>query len=144
MKGKIKEKESSPFLVSYIIDDQFSFLNEYTYQNRILYFNYLVFMVLLLYGRLPTVLHLWFDYRKQPSVPISQLSFLGPHLVAADHYIPGTPQKTCCFESALTQSSGHRNLEVVKVTQIVMLAHFPAIYRSTSITNCFIAAIVMK
>lgn len=55
---------------------------------------------------------------------VGQLSVLGPLLVSIDPCIPGTSHKTRGFEDPLTQSSGHHTLVLVKVAQILMVAHF--------------------
>ncbi|KAF7653380.1 hypothetical protein LDENG_00083740 [Lucifuga dentata] len=57
-------------------------------------------------------------------LPVHWLSFLGPLLVGTDCCIPGTPHKTCHFGDALTQSSSHHRLAIVRAAQILMFAHF--------------------
>ncbi|ROI79356.1 Succinate--hydroxymethylglutarate CoA-transferase [Anabarilius grahami] len=56
--------------------------------------------------------------------PVHRCSFLGPLLIDTDHCRPGTPHKSCSFGDALTQSSSHHNLALVKLAQILTLAHF--------------------
>lgn len=55
---------------------------------------------------------------------VSQLSFPGHLLGHTNHFILGTPYKTCYFGISLTQSFSHHNLLFIKVTQIFTLAHF--------------------
>lgn len=47
-------------------------------------------------------------------------------MLASNHSIPRTLQKTCCFWGAWTQSFCHYNLALLKVAQILTLAVFPA------------------
>ncbi|ROI16091.1 hypothetical protein DPX16_7144 [Anabarilius grahami] len=56
--------------------------------------------------------------------PVHHCSFLGPLLIDTDHCRPGTPHKSCSLGDALTQSSSHHNLVLVKLAQILTLAHF--------------------
>ncbi|ROI15141.1 PIH1 domain-containing protein 1 [Anabarilius grahami] len=76
------------------------------------------------------------DHTGQPSLPtcinvlsmtlspVHHCSFLGPLLIDTDHCRPGTPHKSCSFGDALTQSSSHHNLALIKPAQILTLAHF--------------------
>jgi len=56
--------------------------------------------------------------------PVHYCSFLGPLLIDTDHCRPGTPHKSCSFGDGLTKSSSHHNLALVKLAQILTLAHF--------------------
>lgn len=63
----------------------------------------------------------------QSLVPIAaaghRLSFLGALLVGTNPCIPRTPHKTCRLGDALTQSSRHPNLPIVRDAQILTRAH---------------------
>ena len=72
--------------------------------------------------------------------PVQHSSFLGPLLIDIDHCRPGVPHKSCRFGDfgALTQSSSHYNLALVKFAQILTL--FPASNSSTLWATCSLAA----
>ncbi|MED6252792.1 hypothetical protein ATANTOWER_017147, partial [Ataeniobius toweri] len=53
-------------------------------------------------------------------------SIHGPHLIAVDHYRPGTHYKSCRFENVLTQQSNHHSLALVKLAEILLLPICPA------------------
>ena len=54
-------------------------------------------------------------------LPVHHCSFLGPLLIDTDHCRLGTPHKSCSYEDALTRSSSHHNLALIKLAQTLLL-----------------------
>ena len=66
-------------------------------------------------------MHQWALAIHDPS-PVHHCSYLGPLFIDTDHCTTGTPNKSCSFGAALTQSS-HQTLTLVIFAQILTLAH---------------------
>lgn len=74
----------------------------------------------------------------------SLLSFLGPPFVGTDYCVSGTSYKACRVADALTQTSSHHNLALVRIGLIFMLEDFSCFqhinFKNYLFTCCLIYA----